>query len=141
MKKIILLTAIILSVAGSAFAADPNSIPEPAIPDIMVQPATVIVDPNFMIPVIIDKDLDTRIITIKFYMVNIDRKRRSKNYEPVSDEAIWSWVNDPDFLASFQEVYSGFPRSVRTKIRAMLRTATWEDGRKVYDRANAERTR
>lgn len=117
----------------------PVPLPASVDPDIII-PAAVNTDPNFMIPVVVSVDPDSRIVTVSFYMVNVDRNRRSAKYEPVKDADIWSWANDTDFLATFQSVYRAFPHSVREKIAVMTRTATWEDGRKVYDRAREERT-
>ncbi len=112
MKQVILLVVMILMLTGTVVAEDPNR----------MNPVTIQRDPNAMT------------VTVTFYMVGIDRRRRSDKYEPVSDAAVWGWANDPDFLATFQEIYLTFPRGVRNKIKKMTSGASWDDARAIYDK-------
>lgn len=123
--------------------ADPEiKSPEAVTSDITVMaPEAISTDPDFMSPVVISASPDGRIVTVSFYMVNVDRNPRTDKYEPVKDADIWGWVNDPDFLTTFQQMYWSFPQGVRNRIRIMSQDPRWDEARDIYDKREAERTR
>ena len=123
MKQAIILAIILMS--GIALADDPNDMPNPT----KWNPVTVCVD-----------DVHST-VTIRYYMVDVDKRARSDKYEPVDDTTMWSWVNDPDFLGIVTRLYLSFPSHVKATIRFMTNKASWEESRAIYNRVESERTR
>lgn len=127
MKKVIIL-AILILMAMPAFADDPNTMERPTLQD----PITI------CLRQLSDDPADGYEVTIKLLILNVDRRRSVT--DKVSDTAIWSWINDTDFLAAAYSWYYSFPSYYERAIREMTSGATWAEGRAIYDRVESERT-